>query len=85
MELNIPTDPLEKRIWWADKIARILIMASVIFIGYGAVVGLMVNKAMGNQIMIIGLIFVALFGVAVYTKRNLQLRIDSGKTFHQGR
>ena len=79
MELTI-----EQKIKYADTIARVLMAFSVIFIGYGSIVRLMQDASMGNMIMFTGLIFVALFGVAAYTKKSLQKRIDVGKTFHQG-
>ena len=74
----------EQKIKYADIIARVLIAVSIIFIGYGAVVSMMQDKAMGNTIMFSGLIFVALAGVAIYVKKTLEKQIDSGKTFHAG-
>lgn len=73
---------IERRIKTADIIARILICLSVILIGGGAAVRLMQDTSLGNSIMFAGLVFVALFGVAAYTKKTLQAKIEAGKTFH---
>jgi hypothetical protein len=81
MESTKEQEVLQK-IKYADWIARIMIAASVIFIGYGASVKLLQDAAYGNTIMLSGLVFVALFGVAVYVKKKLETSIEAGKTFH---
>lgn len=78
MELTV-----EQKIKYADLIARVMIAASVIFIGYGAVVRMIQDPGYGNMLMFTGVIFVALFGVSVYAKKYLQKQIDEGQTFHQ--
>lgn len=74
-------DQIKQRIKTADIIARVMICFSVIFIGGGAAVRILQDTALGNSIMFTGLIFVALFGVAAYTKKNLEQRLEAGKTF----
>jgi hypothetical protein len=73
----------EKKIFYADVIARILMVASVTFIAYGSFIRMLQDPAYGNTLMFTGLVFVVLFGVAVYTKKYLQKQVDSGLTFHQ--
>jgi hypothetical protein len=73
---------IEKKIYYSGIAARVLMAASVIFIGFGASVKLLQNAEYGNVIMGTGLVFVALFGVAVYVKNELTKRITAGKTFH---
>ena len=73
---------IQQRIKTADITARLMICASVIFIGGGAAVKIMQDASLGNSIMFTGLLFVALFGVAAYVKKTLQKRLDAGKTFY---
>jgi len=80
MELTI-----EEKIKYSGISARILIATSVIFIGYGAVVKITQDPTYGNMLMGTGLVFCALFAVAVYVKKTLEQRIESGKTFHGGK
>lgn len=73
---------IEKKIYYSGVIARVLMAASVIFIGFGASVRLLQSAEYGNVLMGTGLAFVALFAVAVYVKATLTKRITAGKTFH---
>lgn len=73
---------IEKKIYYSGIVARVMIAASVIFIGFGASVKLLQDPGYGNLLMGTGLVFVALFGVAVYVKIMLTKRITAGKTFH---
>ena len=74
---------IEQKIHYADIIARVMIFAAVVFIGYGVVVKVTIGDlGMANLIAETGLVFGALFLVAVYVKKKLQQRIDAGKTFH---
>ena len=73
---------IEEKIHYSDLVARIMMAASAIFIGLGASVKLLQSSEYGNLLMGTGLVFVALFGVAVYVKNELTKRITAGKTFH---
>ena len=74
---------IEQKIHYADIIARVMIFAAVVFIGYGVVVKVTIGDlGMANLIAETGLVFGALFLVAVYVKKKLQQRIEAGKTFH---
>lgn len=77
-------DQIRQRIKTADIAARVLIFASILFIGGGASVRIMRDASLGNSIMFTGLVFVALFGVAAYVKKELEKKLDAGKTFHGG-
>ena len=77
MELTI-----EQKIKYADIAARVMILFSVIFIGYGMVAKVVGGDPFANSIAGTGLVFVALFGVFVWMKKKLQQQIDDAKTFH---
>ena len=76
MELTI-----EQKIKYADIVARVMVFASVLFVGFGAVVRMTVDQGLGNMILFTGLIFIALLGVAAYTKKKLEASIEAGKPF----
>jgi len=78
------TGELERKIKTAALAFKILIFAAVVFIGFGAVMRLAAGDPNANVIMGTGLVFVALAGLAAYTKKSLDLRKAGGKTFHQG-
>ena len=80
MELTV-----EQKIQYSTLIAKILMTASFIFIGFGAVVKIMQDAAYGNWLMEIGLVFIALLGVSLYVKKTLTDKIEVGKTFHGGK
>jgi hypothetical protein len=82
--MEMTEQELEKKIKTASIVARVCIFASVLFIGFGAVLHLSTGDPNANYIMLTGLVFVALCGVAAYTKKNLVERKQGGKTFHQG-
>ena len=82
--MEMTEQELEKKIKTAGIVARVCIFASVLFIGFGAVLHLASGDPNANVIMLTGLVFVALCGVAAYTKKSLVERKEGGKTFHQG-
>lgn len=72
---------VEQKIRYADIVTRVMVFASVLFIGFGSVIRISQDAALGNMIMFTGLIFVALLGVAAYTKKKLQQSVDDNRPF----
>jgi hypothetical protein len=77
------TVELEQKIKTANIVFKVCTFAAVLFIGFGAVLRLTTAIPYANEVMGAGIVFVALMGVAAYTKKTLTERKEGGKTFFQ--
>jgi hypothetical protein len=74
---------VEQRIKTVDIAARILICVAVVLIGGGLAIRIMTAEPYANVLAGTGLVFVALFGVAAYTKKKLIESTSAGIPFHK--